>query len=343
MSFANHSHRRFNPLLQHWVLVSPNRTQRPWSGQIEQSSSTPLPQHDSNCYLCPGNKRAGGEVNPSYSSVFAFDNDFPSLNRQPDSAVGNLPNAPEFFRGEDCSGICRVLCYTPRHDLTTSQLSVSELCEVVDLWTAEYAKAGQSLGIAYPFFFENSGEMTGCSNPHPHCQMWATSYVPDSTARVLRSQEESFREFGRPMLQRYVEWELAEQERVISSNAHWLCVVPYWAMWPFETMIIPRRAVSSVLELSTDEKRSWAEILKGLLARYDALFAAPFPYFMGLNQHPVNCDRIEGVSLHQVFFPPALRGATVRKHSLGFDMCTELQRDLTPEAAAERLRSACRS
>jgi UDPglucose--hexose-1-phosphate uridylyltransferase len=302
-----HPHRRYNPLSGEWVLVSPQRTDRPWQGQVERVADAALPQHDPSCYLCPGNERAGGVRNPAYESTFVFTNDFPAL----------LPAR----NGE--YGTCRVVCYSPRHDLGLGDLPLDAVERVVELWTEQYGELLADPHIGHVQIFENRGEMMGASNPHPHGQIWATEHVP---MQVAREQEH----FGaKPSL---LEEHVAdERERVVEENEHFVAFVPYWAVWPFETLVAARRRVPSLLELRGDEHTALAAILRELVQRYDRLFDVRFPYSMGLHQTS---------HLHVHFYPPLLRSATVRKFMVGYELLAEPQRDLTPEEAAERLRAA---
>ena len=302
-----HPHRRYNPLSGEWVLVSPQRTQRPWQGQVERVADVALPQHDPSCYLCAGNERAGGARNPAYESTFVFTNDYPAL-------------IPE---GDGEYGTCRVVCYSPRHDLGLGDLPIDAVERVVETWTEQYRGLLDDPRIGHVQIFENRGEMMGASNPHPHGQIWATEHVPMQVAR----EQERFAETP-SLLEDYL---AQEGERVIEENEHFLACVPYWAVWPFETLVASRRRVASLPELLDDERAALAAILKQLVQRYDRLFDTGFPYSMGLHQTS---------HLHVHFYPPLLRSATVRKFMVGYELLAEPQRDLTAEEAAERLRAA---
>jgi UDPglucose--hexose-1-phosphate uridylyltransferase len=302
-----HPHRRYNPLNGDWVLVSPQRTQRPWQGQIERVADDALPQYDPSCYLCPGNERAGGARNPAYESTYVFTNDFPAL----------LPE------GDGEYGTCRVVCYSPRHDLGLGDLPPEDVERVVDVWTEQYRELLADPRIGHVQIFENRGEMMGASNPHPHGQIWATEHVP------LQAEREQERFAAHPsLLEEYV---AQERERVVEENEDFVACVPYWAVWPFETLVASRRRIPSLLELRDAERASLASILRLLVQRYDRLFDTRFPYSMGLHQRS---------HLHVHFYPPLLRSATVRKFMVGYELLAEPQRDLTPEEAAERLRAA---
>jgi UDPglucose--hexose-1-phosphate uridylyltransferase len=301
-----HPHRRYNPLNGEWVLVSPQRTQRPWLGQVERIAPDALPQYDAACYLCPGNERAGGVRNPDYESTFVFTNDFPAL----------LP------AGDGEYGTCRVVCYSPRHDLGLGDLPPDAVERVVEVWAEQYADLLADPRIGHVQIFENRGEMMGASNPHPHGQIWATEHVP---MLVAREQERFLEEPS--LLAAYID---GERERVVEENDHFVACVPYWAVWPFETLVAARRIVPSLLDLRDDERAALAAILGRLVQRYDRLFDTRFPYSMGLHQTS---------HLHVHFYPPLLRSATVRKFMVGYELLAEPQRDLTAEEAAERLRA----
>jgi UDPglucose--hexose-1-phosphate uridylyltransferase len=327
-------HRRYNPLLDEWVLVSPQRLQRPWQGLEEPPRDDAPPPYDPTCYLCPGNPRAQGQRNPPYAKTFAFDNDFPALFEQ--------PPAPEQVDGLRRrlveSGTCRVICFTPRHDLTLATMPVADVRDVVDAWAEEVRALEARPGIGYVQLFENKGELMGCSNPHPHCQVWATTHVPTLPARKLESQRAYFAAHGRDLLGDYLAQEETSDERVIYENAHWAVLVPFWAVWPFETMLVPRRHVNDLPSLTPDERDALAEALHALTVRYDNLFRTSFPYSMGWHGRPALGDH-PSWRLHAVFLPPLLRSAVVRKFLVGYELAAEPQRDLTPEEAAERLRT----
>lgn len=333
---TEHPHRRHNPLTGEWVLVAPHRTQRPWLGAQEAPAPEGHPQYDSNCYLCPGNTRAGGHINPDYDGSFAFENDFAAL--LPDGGPASPTGADnDLFRSEAVSGECRVICYSPRHDLSLADMDVTGIARVVDVWAAQI----EELGSRYPWVqvFENKGATMGASNPHPHGQVWATSYLPDVPSKELSCQRSYYSAHGTALLADVVAAELAAGERVVCSNDDWALIVPYWAVWPFETLLLPRRPVASLPDLTPSERQSLADILKEGLRRYDALFATSFPYSMGWHSAPTDGAEHPEWVVHAHFYPPLLRSATVRKFMVGFEMLGEAQRDLTPEQAAERLRS----
>jgi UDPglucose--hexose-1-phosphate uridylyltransferase len=328
-------HRRYDPLLDEWVLCSPHRLQRPWQGQVEDTPPDARPAYDPSCYLCPGNARAGGQANPAYASTYAFDNDFPAL--LPESDVAPVDEGG-LLVAEPATGRCRVLCFSPRHDLTLAEMGAREIRPVVDAWAAEFAALGADPRITHVQVFENKGPMMGCSNPHPHGQVWATGHVPAIPARKLRTQRAYFERHGRDLLGDYLARELAEGERVVFRNEHWVALVPFWAVWPFEVMLVPVRRVADLPSLADEERDALADALRRVSVRYDNLFRTSFPYSMGFHARPTDGGEHESWRLHAVYFPPLLRSATVRKFLVGYELTAEPQRDLTAESAASRLR-----
>jgi UDPglucose--hexose-1-phosphate uridylyltransferase len=326
-------HRRYNPLLDEWVLCSPHRLERPWQGQTEAVPEEGLPEYDPSCYLCPGNLRANGARNPTYASTFVFDNDFPALLDAPEAAVPE----DEIFRTEPARGFCRVVCFSPRHDLSLARMGTEAVRGVVDAWADEVERLGSIEGVRWVQVFENKGAIMGCSNPHPHCQAWATRYVPTLPARKVAAQSRYFEQHGRDLLGDYLDGERRAAERLVCSNEHWTALVPYWAVWPFEILLLPSRRVRGLSELDGAERDALASILRGLNARYDNLFRTSFPYSMGWHGAPLDGQAHPGCRLHGVYFPPLLRSSTIRKFLVGFELTAEPQRDLTPEAAAARL------
>jgi UDPglucose--hexose-1-phosphate uridylyltransferase len=329
---TEHPHRRLNPLTGEWVLVSPHRTRRPWLGQVEQPPQDVRPPYDPQCYLCPGNSRAGGEQNPPYEHTFVFTNDFAAL----------LPNTPQdtalphpLLRAEGERGTSRVICFSPRHDMHLARMQEDEIRLVVDVWAAQIEELGKK--YRWVQLFENRGEMMGASNPHPHGQLWAGSALPNEPAKEDHSQRAYLAEHGLPLLLEYIQLEAQLRERIVIENKDWLVLVPYWAIWPFETMLLPRRHVLRLPDLSDAERNSLAEIIKALLARYDRLFQVSFPYSMGWHGAPTDEGDYTHWQLHAHYYPPLLRSATVRKFIVGYEMLAEVQRDLTAEQAAERL------
>jgi UDPglucose--hexose-1-phosphate uridylyltransferase len=332
----NHPHRRYNPLSREWVLVSPHRTQRPWQGQVERTAPEQRLAHDPQCYLCPGNPRAGGLTNPAYTSTFVFTNDFAAL--LPDTPPGTF-SPHELIRAESARGTSRVVCFSPRHDLTMAEMDAVDLRAVVDTWVAQYEDLGAQPWIDYVQIFENRGAMMGASNPHPHGQIWATSFLPQHVEHEQEAQRDYYAAHGRTLLADYLEQELAEGTRLVCENEHFVALVPFWAVWPFETLLISRRPVGALPDLRADERDSLADILKRLTTRYDNLFEVSFPYSMGFHQRPTDGDAHPEWHLHAHFYPPLLRSATVRKFMVGFEMLGEPQRDITAEQAAGRLRA----
>jgi len=330
----DHPHRRYNPLRGEYILVSPHRTKRPWQGQVERLPGDERPAYDPNCYLCPGNKRAGEALNPKYEHTFVFTNDFSAL--LPDTPPG-APSADPLFRVEPVRGECRVICFSPRHDLTLAQMSVPEIRRVVEVW----AEQTRDLGTKYQWvqLFENKGAAMGCSNPHPHGQVWASTSLPNEPAAEERGQREYYEMSGSPLLLEVVQRELELGTRVVVQNDHWTALVPFWAVWPFEILLLPRRHVRRFPELTDPERQSLADVLRRLLIRYDNLFETSFPYSMGWHGAPTMEGQFTHWQLHAHFYPPLLRSATVRKFMVGYEMLAEAQRDLTPEQAAERLRN----
>jgi UDPglucose--hexose-1-phosphate uridylyltransferase len=328
-------HRRYNPLLDEWVLCSPHRLQRPWQGHLEDATEEKLPEHDPECYLCPGNARAGGVRNPDYETTYVFDNDFPALLAE---AGGEPPGDGDLLRARAQTGVCRVLCFSPRHDLTLARMPAAAIRGVVDAWARECAELGARADVAWVQVFENRGELMGCSNPHPHGQIWASAEVPGIPARALEAQRRYHAERGRDLLGDYLARELELEERLVCRNQHWVAVVPFWAVWPFETLLLPVRQVQDLTSLEDAERDALAELLRRLGARYDNLFRCPFPYSMAWRGRPSDGREHPGVRLHAFYLPPLLRSATVRKFLVGYELAAEAQRDLTPEAAALRLR-----
>jgi UDPglucose--hexose-1-phosphate uridylyltransferase len=328
-------HRRHNPLLDEWVVCSPHRLERPWQGQMEAIAEEARAVRDPACYLCPGNTRASGARNPDYPATFSFDNDFPALLPR---ATGDDRREDGLLVAEPASGVCRVLCFSPRHDLTLAEMEAREVRLVVDAWAREVAELGGRPDIGYVQVFENKGAMMGCSNPHPHGQVWASAHLPLIPSRKQQAQRAHFERTGRDLLGDYLEQERREGARLVDANEHWQALVPFWAVWPFETMLVPTRSVGDMPSLRGDERDALAEILTTLAVRYDNLFRCTFPYSMGWHGQPTDGLAHPYWRLHAVFYPPLLRSAVVRKFLVGYELTAEPQRDLTAEQAASRLR-----
>lgn len=331
-----HQHLRYNPLRDSWVLVSAHRMKRPWAGQVEKPAEEHIPRYDPHNPLCPGNTRANGEVNPNYDSTFVFENDFPAL--QPDAPDPGSDQHP-LFQSKAARGVCKVMCFHPWSDVTLPLMKKEEVVMVINKW----AELLEELGATYPWvqIFENKGAMMGCSNPHPHCQVWASNFLPNEPALSDRCQREYYQKNGEPLLVQYAKQEAEKKERVVVSNSDWLVVVPYWATWPYQTLLLPRRHILRINELTAEERDSLAAIMKQLLTKYDNLFEVSFPYSMGWHGAPTGPHLKEDNlhwQLHAHYYPPLLRSATVKKFMVGYEMLAQEQRDLTPEQAAQKLR-----
>ncbi len=328
------SHRRLNRLTGEWVLVSPHRTARPWQGQVEEVAADQRPTYDPACYLCPGNGRAGGARTPEYDSTYVFDNDFAALT--PDVAPEEHDRRGLLIAQSE-RGICRVVCFSPRHDLTLGQMPAEAIRTVVDTWADQYLELGSLDWVRHVQIFENRGATMGASNPHPHGQIWANERLPNEPAKEL-AQQRARADSGGCLLCDYLDVELDDGERIVTGNEHFTALVPFWAVWPFETLVLPRAHAGALPDLGPDQRDGLADILRRLTRRYDRLFGVTFPYSMGLHQRPTDGDPHRGWHLHAHFYPPLLRSATVRKFMVGYELLGQPQRDITPETAAQRLR-----
>jgi UDPglucose--hexose-1-phosphate uridylyltransferase len=329
-----HPHRRYNPLIGEWVLVSPHRAKRPWQGQKESESALDRPAYDPACYLCPGNERTGGDRNPDYKDVYVFENDFPSLLQEEVEPVQTSP----LFQLKPERGINRVICFSPRHDLTIPEMEVSAIAKVIQAWKEQYVDLGSKDFINHVQIFENKGAVMGCSNPHPHGQIWAQSSLPTQVDKTQKHLEKYYNETGRSLLADYLAEELKRKERIVIENDHFVVVVPFWAIWPYETLIISKRHFGNLTQMTPEETLAFADVLKRLTVKYDNLFDTSFPYSSGIHQTPTDGQEHPEWHFHMHFYPPLLRSASVKKFMVGYEMMAEAQRDISPEKSAAMLR-----
>jgi UDPglucose--hexose-1-phosphate uridylyltransferase len=329
-------HRRFNPLTSDWVLVSPHRAQRPWQGHVEAVAAA-APKYDPNCYLCPGNQRAGGARNPDYPNTFVFTNDFAAL--KPHShCTKDDESGRRLLLAEPEQGTCRVVCFSPRHDLTLARMTGPEIVKVVDVWVSESGQLGTLPYVNYVQIFENRGEIMGCSNPHPHCQIWANETIPNEPRKEQESQHAYSEKYRSCLLCDYLRLEVECKTRLVVENSQFAVVVPFWAIWPYEILLISKQHIGDMTSLDVTLRKGLADILNKITSRYDNLFNVSFPYSMGFHQAPTDAEAHPEWHLHAHFYPPLLRSATVRKFMVGYEMLAGPQRDITPEAAAAILR-----
>lgn len=332
----DYSHKRYNILTGEWVLVSPHRAKRPWQGQNEEVSKEVKPSYDESCYLCPTNTRINGEVNPDYKGAFVFTNDFAAL--QKDSPSFEINDG--LLQAQSETGICKVICFSPDHSKSLAEMSVEAIEKVVSTWKTEYELLGSEESINYVQIFENKGAVMGCSNPHPHGQIWSQSSLPNEVYKKDIHQRAYFEKNNSSMLENYVKQELELKERIIFENDSFVVLVPFWAVWPFEAMILPKKSQKSLSSLSKEEENQFAEAISVLTQAYDKLFNCSFPYSSGIHQAPTNGEANDHWHWHMSFYPPLLRSATVKKFMVGYEMFGSPQRDITAEIAAKRLREA---
>lgn len=334
-NFNEQPHRRYNILTGEWVLVSPHRTKRPWQGKRDKKVALPKESYDEKCYLCPTNTRSSGTTNPDYKETYSFINDFAAL----------LPDAPDekynngLLKAETETGICKVVCFSPNHALTLPLMEETNIVKIIQLWKKEYVELGATEGINHVQIFENKGATMGCSNPHPHGQIWSQKSIPEEVLKKQAQQKEYWKQNKKSLLQDYLEQELALDERIILENKHFVALVPYWAVWPYEAIILPKKHYQHIGQLNKEEEEAFASILKGLTIKYDNLFETSFPYSSGIHQSPTDGEEHPEWHFHMSFYPPLLRSAEVKKFMVGYEMFANPQRDITAELAAKTLKS----
>lgn len=333
--YKNHPHRRKNILTGDWVLVSPHRTKRPWQGEISKIVHDNRPSYDPECYLCPGNTRANGDTNPHYESTFVFTNDFSALLPDIDPQKINVHN---LLIAKTETGICRVVNFSPRHNITLAEMNIEEIKNVITVWQNEFQSLGSMPNIRYVQIFENKGSMMGNSNPHPHGQIWAQESIPLEPMKEQRQFKSYYQKKKKSLLSDYLQLELRQQERIVFENNSFVALVPFWAIWPYEVLIISKRRMASILELRAPELKDYAEVLSAVTVKYDNLFKTSFPYSAGLHQAPTDGSSHKEWHFHMHFYPPLLRSANIKKFMVGYEMMAEPQRDITPEESAKILR-----
>lgn len=329
-NFNSNPHRRFNILTGEWVLVSPHRTKRPWQGKVEEISTITKPSYDESCYLCPGNTRSNGAINPNYKKTLSFTNDFSALIK--DVPTENVSNG--LLKASSESGICKVICFSPDHSLTLPLMPVTAIVDVISVWQKEYVELGAIEGINHVQIFENKGAIMGCSNPHPHGQIWSQYSIPELVKKKQNKQAEYWKLNNKSLLEDYVSQELELDERVLFENEYFVALIPYWAVWPYETMILPKKKISYISELNEKQGHSFAEIIKSTTIKLDNIFSTSFPYSMGIHQAPTDGLAHPEWHMHMTFYPPLLRSASVKKFMVGYEMFANAQRDITAEQAA---------
>ncbi len=332
--FNDNPHKRFNILTAEWVLVSPHRTKRPWQGKNEEPAKFSKESYDKSCYLCPGNTRASGGVNPNYEKPFSFVNDFSALLQ----GIPQINFTDRLLRAQSESGICKVICFSPNHSHTLPVMKIEEIAMVIKLWQEEYVSLGNKKDINYVQIFENKGAVMGCSNPHPHGQIWAQSSIPEEIVKKTKQQKQYWDRNKKSLLGSYLDQELELKERILIENEDFVALVPYWAVWPYETMIIPKRKIERIDQLTKVEVNHFAEIIKTLTTKYDNIFKTSFPYSAGIHQAPTDGLLHEEWHMHMSFYPPLLRSSTVKKFMVGYEMFADPQRDITAEQAANTIR-----
>lgn len=335
LDLSEHPHRRYNSLTGEWILVSPHRAKRPWHGRVEEAPQEHRPQYDPTCYLCPGNPRAGDQRNPQYTETHVFDNDFSAL--RPDTPVTGVRHG-QLLVADGEPGLCRVVCFSPRHDLTLAEMETDAIRRIVDVWADEYRTLGGKPFVRYVQIFENKGELMGCSNPHPHCQIWAERTIPVEPEKEIRQMSRYRRLHRRCLLCDYLRIERKMRERIVLENDGFVVVVPFWAVWPFETLVLSRRHFGSFNDIREKERNLLADVIRRVTAKYNNLFSVSFPYSAGFHQSPTDGKLHPECHFHMHFLPPLLRSATVKKFMVGYEMLANPQRDITAEWSAEHLR-----
>ncbi len=335
MKLQEHPHKRYNILTGEWILVSPHRMKRPWQGKTEETQPEKMPEYDPDCYLCPGNIRNTGVKNPDYKETFVFINDFAAL--MPDIEEGDL-NKNELLQAVSEKGICKVICFSPRHDLTLAKMKTEDIGKVINVWVKEYLEIGSQKDINYIQIFENRGAIMGCSNPHPHGQIWANQRLPYIPEKETIHQKEYLKKNKHCLLCDYLKLELKEKERIVFENDSFIVLVPFWAFWPFEVMILPKDHLTSIDKMNDKQKKDLADVMRRTGIRYDNVFSTNFPYSMGIHQKPTDGAEHPEWHFHIHYYPPLLRSATVKKFMVGYEMLAMPQRDITAEASAKKLR-----